>query len=187
MWIRWAHRRNQGMKMWIWWCKKLGGTAADTNRTVTQNHGPWTWMSINSMAWAELLGMRWYVINVRVDNGSDNKKIRRGNGDMDKVSLNVHMGILRALHSPGVPRVPFSGGRYRKSLSFFKFGRWCFEFELSPWPHTYRKLKERTAHANANILALNDYSTLLDPKGKYMSCLWCLGCWIVLYLIYRKG
>jgi hypothetical protein len=48
------------------------------------------------------------------------------------ICFNVYKGILEVLHGLGVPRWTCYGGRYRQSLSFLIFGKWRFEFELSP-------------------------------------------------------
>jgi hypothetical protein len=48
------------------------------------------------------------------------------------VCFNVYTAILVVFYGLGVPRWTCYGGRYRQPLSFLIFGKWRFEFELSP-------------------------------------------------------
>jgi hypothetical protein len=103
------------------------------------------------------------------------------------VSFNVCRGMLLVLYSLGVPRRTCYGGRYRESLFLLIFGKWRFEFELSPGQRAAifffdRQSSGTTGPKGSNLVPKPKRST---QPGCLCQLLWCPRCrfWCGLELV----
>jgi hypothetical protein len=80
-----------------------------------------------------------------------------------------YRGILLALNSLGVPRRECYGGRCRHSLFLLIFGKWRFEFELSPGQRAAMFFFDRQCSGTTGPKGSNP-----DPKPKRSTQPGCL-------------